>query len=151
MDKKDINFLEELLYNTDKNNLISQLSNVDNPLMLHFYAANYNWNSGFDVLIAILENKTCDFGTGLLMFHYADGYRFLENYSEVSSSSLEKWKDFLNKIYNKLINLEFKSQIISFDPGLTKIQKYKLIKNNPNLPDILIIKSPGEEVDIPKI
>lgn len=128
MDKKDINFLEELLYNTDKNNLISQLSKVDNPLMLHFYAANYNWNSGFDAPRAILENKTCDFGTGLLMFHYADGYRLLENSDEVSSSSLEKWKDFLSKIYNKLINLEFKSQNISFDPGLTKIQKYKLKK-----------------------
>lgn len=151
MDKKDINFLEELLYNTDKNNLISQLSKIDNPLMLHFYAANFNWNSGFDAPIAILENKNCDFGTGLLMFHYADGYRLLENSDEVSSSSLEKWKDLLSKIYNKLINLEFKSQNISFDPELTKIQKYKLKKNNPNLPDILISKSPGEVVDIPKI
>ncbi|AMQ07858.1 DUF4274 domain-containing protein [Sporosarcina psychrophila] len=151
MDKKDINFLEELLYNTDKNNLISQLSKVDNPLILHFFVANYNWNSGFDVPTVILENEACDLGTGLLMFHYADGYSLLDNSDEVSSSSLEKWKDFLNKIYNKLIKLEFKSQNIFFDPGLTKIQKYKLKKNNPNLPDILISKSPGEMVDIPKI
>ncbi|BAB06059.1 DUF4274 domain-containing protein [Halalkalibacterium halodurans] len=151
MDKKDINFLEELLYSTDKNNLISQLSNLDNPLMLHIFAANYNWNSGFDVPKAIIENEQCDFGTGLLMFHYADGLRMLENPEEVSSSSLKEWKDFLSKIYNKLINLEFKSQNISFDPELTKIQKYKLKKNNPNLPDILIDKSSGEMVDIPKI
>ena len=151
MDEKEINFLEELLYNTDKNNLISQLSKVDNPLMLHFFAANNNWNGGFDVPTVILENEACDLGTGLLMFHYADGYRLLENSDEVSSSSLEKWKDFLSKIYSKLINLEFKSQNISFDPGLTKIQKYKLKKSNPTLPDIVISKSPGEMVDIPKI
>ncbi len=151
MDKKDINFLEELLYNTDKNKLISQLSKIDNPLMLHFFAANYNWDSGYDAPIAILENKTCDFGTGLLMFHYAEGYRLLENPNEVSKSSLEEWKDFLSKIYNKLINLEFKSQNISFDSGLTKTQKYKLKKSKPNFPDILISKSPGEVVDIPEI
>ena len=60
-------------------------------------------------------------------------------------------ESFLRKIYNKLLSLDFKSQDISFDPELTKIQKYKLKKNNPNIPDILISKSPGEVVDIPKI
>jgi hypothetical protein len=73
-----ITFLEELLYNTDKNIIVCQLSNVDNPLILHFFAANYNWNSGFDVPTVILENEACDLGTGLLMFHYADGYHLLE-------------------------------------------------------------------------
>lgn len=151
MDKKDINFLEQLLYNTDKNYIISQLTNTNNSLLLHYFVANYNWNNGFDVPTVILENKDCDFGTGLLMFYFADGYRMLENPDEVSSSSLNEWKDFLDKIYNKLINLKFKNQNISFDPELTKIQKYKLKRNNPNIPDILISKSPGEMVDIPKI
>nr|WP_233153095.1 hypothetical protein [Lysinibacillus odysseyi] len=41
MDEQEIKFLEELLYNTDKNNIISQLGEVDNPLMLHVFAANY--------------------------------------------------------------------------------------------------------------
>ncbi len=151
MDKEEIIFLKQLLYNTDKNYIISQLSNTNNSLLLHYFAANYNWNSGFDIPTVILENDACDFGTGLLMFHYADGYRMLENPDEVSSSSLEDWKDFLGKINNKLINLEFTSQNISFDPELTRIQKYKLKKINPNIPDILINKSPGEVVDIPKI
>jgi len=151
MVNSEITYLVGLLYNTDKNILISQLKKVDNPLILHYFAANYNWNSGFEVPTVILENEACDFGTGLLMFHYADGYRMLENSDEVSSSSLEDWKDFLGKVYNKLINLEFKSQNISFDPELTKIQKYKLKKNKPNIPDILISKSPGDVVDIPKI
>ncbi|MGE7685920.1 DUF4274 domain-containing protein [Peribacillus simplex] len=151
MDKKTISFLEQLLYNTDKDYIISELTNTDNPLLLHYFAANYNWNSGFDIPRVILENEACDLGTGLLIFHYAEGYRMLENSDGVSSSSLEEWKDFLNKIYNKLINFEFKSQNISFDPDLTKIQKYKLKKNNPNIPDILINKSPGEVVDIPKL
>ncbi|WP_210364501.1 DUF4274 domain-containing protein [Bacillus sp. REN3] len=151
MDKKDIILLEQSLYNSDENYIISQLTNTDNSLLLHYFAANYNWNNGFNVPTVILKNEACDLGTGLLMFHYADGYRLLENPDEVSRSSLEDWKDFLSKIYNKLIKLEFQSKNISFDPKLTKIQKYKLKKNNPNLPDVLINKSPGEEVDIPKI
>jgi hypothetical protein len=151
MDEKDIIFLEQLLYNTDKDYVVSQLKNIDNPLLIHYFAANYNWNSGFDVPTVILENEACDLGTGLLMFHYADGYRLLESSDEVSSSSLEEWKVFLRKIYNKLLSLDFKSQDISFDPELTKIQKYKLKKNNPDLPDVLISRSPGKEIDIPKI
>ena len=35
-------FLEGLLYNTDKDYVISQLMNIDNPLLLHYFAANYN-------------------------------------------------------------------------------------------------------------
>ncbi|KAF0819229.1 hypothetical protein KIS4809_2072 [Bacillus sp. ZZV12-4809] len=151
MDEKDIIFLEQLLYNTDKDYVLSQLKNTDNSLFLHFFAANYNWNSGFDVPTVILQNEACDLGTGLLMFHYADGYRLLESSDEISSSSLGEWQDFMNKVYNRLVNLDFKSQNISFDPELTKIQKYKLKKNNPDLPDMLISKSPGEVVNIPKI
>ncbi|MEH7392337.1 DUF4274 domain-containing protein [Bacillus sp. JJ1503] len=151
MDQKDISFLEELLYNTDKYDVISRLSSIDNPLMLHYFAANYNWNNGFDVPKALLENENCDLGTGLLMFHYADGYRILENPEEVLSSTLEEWKDLLFKLFNKLKNFEFKTQNISFTPELTKIQIYKLRKNNANIPDILISKSPGAVVEIPKI
>lgn len=151
MDKEEIKFLEQLVYNTDKNYIISQLANTNNSLLLHYFAANYNWNSGFDVPTVILENDACDFGTGLLMFHYADGYRMLENPDEVSSSSLDSWGEFLNRVEYKLINLDFISQDISFEPELTKIQKYKLKKNNPDIPDILISKSPGEDVDIPKV
>ena len=143
MDKKDISILEELLYNAEKEDVISQLSNIDNPLILHFFAANYNWNNGFDIPKALLENENCDLGTGLLMFHYADGYRILENPEEVSASTSEEWKGFLFKLYNRLENSEFQQQSISFDPELTKIQKFKLKNSNPNIPDVLMSKSPG--------
>lgn len=80
------------------------------------------------------------------MFHYADGCRLLESSDEILSSSLEEWRVFLRKIYNKLLSLDFKSQNISFDPELTKIQKYKLKKNNLRLPDVLISKSPAKRL-----
>ncbi|ARZ63344.1 MULTISPECIES: DUF4274 domain-containing protein [Bacillus cereus group] len=151
MENKDISLLEELLYNTNKEDTISRIKNIDNPILLHYFAANYNWNSGFDIPNAILENKDCDLGTGLLMFHYADGYRLLESPEEVSNSPLQEWKVFILKLQNKIMNLEFKTQNISFSPELTKIQIFKLKKRNPSISDILINESPGNIIDIPKI
>ncbi|MDA1853171.1 DUF4274 domain-containing protein [Bacillus cereus] len=151
MENKDISLLEELLYNTNKEDTISRIKNIDNTILLHCFAANYNWNSGFDIPNAILENKDCDLGTGLLMFHYADGYRLLESPEEVSNSPLQQWKVFILKLQNKIMNLEFKTQNISFSPELTKIQIFKLKKRNPNISDILINESPGNIIDIPKI
>ncbi len=49
MDNTEITFLEGLLYGTEKNYIVSQLTNTNNSLLLHYFAANYNWNSGFDV------------------------------------------------------------------------------------------------------
>ncbi|MDA1846231.1 DUF4274 domain-containing protein [Bacillus cereus] len=151
MENKDISLLEELLYNTNKEDTISRIKNIDNPILLHYFAANYNWNSGFDIPNAILENKDCDLGTGLLMFHYADGYRLLESPEEVSNSPLQEWKVFILKLQNKIMNLEFKTQNISFSPELTKIQIFKLKKRNPSISDILINELPGNIIDIPKI
>lgn len=128
MENKDISLLEELLYNTNKQDTISRIKNIDNPILLHCFAANYNWNIGFDIPNAILENKDCDLGTGLLMFHYADGYRLLESREEVLNSPLQEWKVFILKLQNKIMNLEFKTQNISFSPELTKIQIFQLKK-----------------------
>ena len=122
MENKDISLLEELLHNTNKEDTISRIKNIDNPIILHCFAANYNWNNGFDIPNAILENKDCDLGTGLLMFHYVDGYRLLESSEEVSNSLLQEWKVFILKLQNKIMNLEFKTQNISFSPELTKFK-----------------------------
>ncbi len=37
MKNKDISLLEELLYNTNKEDTISQIKNIDNPILLHCF------------------------------------------------------------------------------------------------------------------
>jgi Domain of unknown function (DUF4274) len=150
VDETEFIFLEQFLYHTDKEYVVSQLKNVDDSLFLHHFAGNYHWDSGFEVPTVILDNEACDLGTSLLMFHYADGYRMLVRSEGNTGTSLMEWKEFLTKTYTKLVNLDFKSRNISFDPGLTKIQKYKIKKNDPDLPDVLINKSPGNESEIHK-
>ncbi|KOO44336.1 DUF4274 domain-containing protein [Priestia koreensis] len=151
MDKKDIRLLKELLYHTSKEDTISRIKNVQNPIILHCFAAHYNWNSGLDIPNAILENNHCDLGTGLLMFHYADGYRLLVSPEEVLNSSLQEWKVFIFKLKNKIAKVDFKTQDISFTPELTKIQIFKLKKANPSISDMLINESPGISIAIPKV
>lgn len=151
MKKEHISFLEDLLYNANQEYIISQLSKIDNSMLLHGFAANYNWNNGFILPKVILENQNCDLGTALLMFYDADGYLLLENEDQFLISPNEEWKAFLQQIYNRIINRGFKKQKISFEPPLTKVQRFKLKKNNPEIPDILISQSPGNVVSVPAL
>lgn len=139
------------MYSEDNDHFIREIKNITNTLFLHIISANYNWNSGLDVPQAILDNQYCDFGTGLLLFYNADGYRLLDSQDVVLDSPLKGWKEFLTNLYKKLLDTDFSTQGISFTRSLTKVQIFKLKKSNPSIPDILISKSPGNEEEIPTL
>ena len=149
MNGEDIQFLKNLLYSEENGSFIREIENIKNPLFLHIISANYNWNNGLDVPKAILDNRNCDFGTGLLIFYSADGYRLLESQGSVLDSPLKDWQKFLTNLYKKLLDGDFSTRSISFIPPLTKVQTFKLKKANPNIPDLFLNKSPGDEVEIP--
>ena len=96
---------------------------------------------------AILDNENCDFGTGLLLFYHADGYRVLE--SKDSESSLSDWKKFISNLFDKIVAGDFPNKMISFTPPLTKVQALKLRKSIPSIPEIFFGKSLGDDVEIP--
>jgi hypothetical protein len=149
MNSMDLQKLRELLYSEDHNSIIAEMKRLDSPLYLHIYAANYNWNNGFEIPQAILGNKNCDFGTGLLMFYRADGYRIMESKDALAESNLSEWKEFICILYQRILENSFSTNTISFAPPLTKVQVFKLRKSKPNVPGILLDKSSGDEVDIP--
>ncbi|MFD0590080.1 DUF4274 domain-containing protein [Paenibacillus sp. GCM10027627] len=70
---EEIQKLKDLLYSEDCKSTAAVLNNIQDALHLHIVAANYNWDSGFEIPKAILSNKKCDFGTGLFLFFRADG------------------------------------------------------------------------------
>lgn len=69
------------------------------------------------------------------------------NEREVLASENKEWKVFLQTLYKKLMNLDFHSQQIAFDSGLTKVQKFNLRKKNPSITEVFINVSQGVEVD----
>jgi Domain of unknown function (DUF4274) len=143
--------LEELLNKTDLKEQVSILKKIDNPLLLHYFIENYNWDNGLDIPNIIIDHKECDFGTGLYLFYHADGLRLLQNPDEVVTSPLKQWREFLEKLYYKLIIKDFIKKEISYDPALTKIQILRIKKANPDLPEHILNKSPGKELEVPKI
>jgi hypothetical protein len=149
MNREDIEFLKDLMYSEDSDSMIEEIKNIKNPLFLHVISANYNWNNGLDIPHAIVANPCCDFGTGLLLFYHADGYRLLESQEAVMDSPIKDWKDFVIHIYNKILNDGFSGRNISFAPPLSKVQIFKLKKSNPSIPDVVLSKSPGDDVVIP--
>ena len=46
---------------------------------LYRYIDFYNWDDGFDIPKAIMENPNCTLPIALLMFELADGYSYLES------------------------------------------------------------------------
>ncbi|MBE1446737.1 DUF4274 domain-containing protein [Paenibacillus sp. OAS669] len=148
MNGEELQKLKELLYSEDNSNIISEIKKM-NPLELHIFVANYNWNSGFEIPKAILDNGNCDLGTGLLLFYRADGYRVLESKDAVTESSLSDWKKFISNLFDKIVAGDFPNKMISFTPPLTKVQAFKLRKSNSGIPEIFFDKSPGDDVEIP--
>lgn len=143
--------LQKLLYGMDDSDVVKTLTNIDDSVLLHHFAANYNWDNGFSIPMGILENEMCDLGTGLLLFYHADGYSMLDSFADMLGSTVDDQHVFLNVAYFKIVNLQFNQQSISFTPELTKIQRYKLKKKHPNLPDVIINESPGLVLDVPVV
>ncbi|UZQ49371.1 DUF4274 domain-containing protein [Clostridium kluyveri] len=145
MDNTEYKWVQDILYEENKDIIKSEIERMDNSIALHIFAGNYNWNNGF------INNESCDLGTALMLFYNADGYRMLEDEQGFTSSNLDKWKKFLTDLYDKIVNKKFKLQSIAFTPPLTKIQIFKLKKKSTNIPSIFLENLLGNEVEIPKL
>lgn len=144
----DTNFIKNLLYG-DIEKLKNELKLLDKSDLLHIIAANYNWDNGFEVPEIIIDNKQCDFGTALMLFYRADGYRMLESINDFSNSQNKNWQSFVSKLYSRIEKNGFSLQNLSYTPELSKVQIFKLKKNNPNIPDVFLNKSPGIDIEMP--
>ena len=104
------------------------VNNVIDSQILHQYAIDYNWDDGFDIPRKIIKKECCELGTALMIFYLADGIRYLENKEEAEKSCLKEWLVFIEDLYTRIVNGEYKDGDILFEPPLSKVQKYKLEK-----------------------
>lgn len=70
------------MYNTNNDEEKRRISHIKDPEVLYVYAYNYNWDNGFDIPQAVLDNKNCDLGIALLIFYRADGFGYLTDKSD---------------------------------------------------------------------
>ena len=151
MDKSKKEYVYKLLYSKNRKDTIDEIKSITDFKLLHIIAENYNWDNGFEIPYSIINNKNCDLGTALMIFYDADGYRALENKEELKNPNLKEWANFISKIGEKIINNEFKVNHIKFIPPLTKVQIFKLKKNNPSITKVFIEETDGCVVEIPII
>lgn len=95
----------------------------------------YNWDDGFDLPKKLLDDLDCDLALALEIFYLADGYSYLVEYKGCTSQS--EWTLFVDKLYNDILNGKYIQTASTFDNPLTKVQRYKLKKQQ--IPDVFII------------
>ncbi len=127
MDDKKI-IAEEFLDYDSISELIEKLNTVSDSELLHLILLGYNWDDGFEVPTAIMENKFCELSTALEMFYLAEGLDYLENKDECECADDIEWMSFIKKLYLGIIQGEFSRGSVEFAPSLSKVQIFKLKK-----------------------
>lgn len=120
--------VEELLGIEGQEILINKVAEITDERVLYSLGYSYNWDDGFAVPEAIINNPNCHLSTALEIFYLADGVSYLKDKQAVEKSSLELWKKFIVNLYDRIVNGEFERSSIGFIPPLGKVELYKLKK-----------------------
>lgn len=131
-------YVTQLLQNDSIELIREEIKYIENPILLHNIALYYNWDDGFDLPNWIINNDKCELGTALMLFYDAEGYILLDKSNKNIVNLDNEWITFTNNLFNKLLNNAFQVKKVSYQPELTKVQKYKLKKANPNLPEMFL-------------
>ena len=134
--------IDKALYSVDIAYAINLAKASRNTHLLYELANSYNWNDGLAVPTAIADNSDCDLGTALALFWHSSAIDAItgEIYAQPSDSD---WLDFCRGLIDKIQAGIYKIGLVSFDPGLNKVQLYKLRK--AGVPSIFYtpVESPG--------
>lgn len=144
-----MNITEELLYELlEKSNkdLVTCISDITNPYLLHMIAGNYNWDNGFEVPKSITDNINCDSGTALMIFELSDGYTYL--FGDKDEFSSDEWENFVCELKIKIENNCYNNKLIKYVPELSRADKFKLKKIYHDIIPVFIEGTNGEIVEI---
>jgi len=126
MDENKIVNVKALLYDTDNGEVKRTIFQTEDQEILYVYAYNYNWDNGFDIPQAVLDNEKCDLSIALLIFYRADGLRYLEDKSD--NANLPQWSSFIKRLYDSILTGKYQRGEIEFKVPLSKVQFFKLKK-----------------------
>lgn len=120
--------VECLLGMEDRNLLLAKAAEVEDEEVLYVLGHRYNWDEGFALPKAIIDNPNCRLSTALALFYLADGVRYLKNKVEAENSTSPEWRDFVTDLYDRILQGRLGESNIEFIPPLNKVEHYKLKK-----------------------
>ena len=139
MDEIKLNKLSYILYSESNAEAVELVKSINSEDELFVLLDNYNWYNGFEVPEAIINHPNCTLPVTLLAFHRADGIQYLLEGEAIFANRLSKsWKDFIKEVYDKILKKKYPNGSISFQHEITKIQKFKLNKLNPNFDSFIL-------------
>ncbi|MBN2959287.1 MAG: DUF4274 domain-containing protein [Streptococcus gordonii] len=149
MDAKQLKKLSDILRSESNTEAVKKVKFIMTEDELFVLLDNYNWDNGFEVPEAIINHPNCTFPVALLAFYRADGIRYLFEGEDAFANCLSKsWENFIKEVYDKILKEQYPNGSVSFHPEITKIQKFKLNKLNPNLSSFILDGVSGKDLHI---
>ena len=149
MDNRQIQPIADILYADSNAKAVTFLKQLQTEEELFVLLDNFNWDNGFEVPKAVLSHSKCSLSVSLLAFYRADGIRYLlEGEAAFENSLSEEWEGFLKDVYTSILRGQFPSGTISFQPEITKIQKFKLKKLRPEIDEVFLDGISGKDLNV---
>ena len=149
MDNRQIQPIADILYAESNAKAVTFLKQLQTEDELFVLLDNFNWDNGFEVPKAVLSHSKCSLSVSLLAFYRADGIRYLfEGEVAFANSLSEEWEGFLKDVYTSILRGQFPSGTISFQPEITKIQKFKLKKLKPEIEGVFLDGISGKDLNV---
>ena len=149
MDAKQLKKLSDILRSESNTEAVKKVKSITTEDELFVLLDNYNWDNGFEVPEAIINHPNCTLPVALLAFYRANGLRYLVEGEDVFANHLSKsWEYFIKEVYDKILKEQYPNGSVSFHPEITKIQKFKLNKLNPNLSSFILDGVSGKDLHI---
>ena len=149
MDKHQIQQIADILYTESNAKAVASLKQLQTEDELFVLLDNFNWDNGFEVPKAVLSHSKCSLSVALLSFYRADGIRdWFEGEVAVANSLSEEWEGFVKDVYTKILGGQFPSGTISFQPEITKVQKFKLKKLKPEIEGVFLEGISGKDLNV---
>lgn len=149
MDNRQIQQIAYILYTESNAKAAASLKQLQTEEELFVLLDNFNWDNGFEVPKAVLSHSKCSLSVALLAFYRADGIRYLlEGEAAFENSLSEEWEGFLKDVYTRILRDQFPSGTISFQPEITKIQKFKLKKLKPEIDEVFLDGISGKDLNV---
>lgn len=149
MDNRQIDQIADILYAESNAKAVTCLKQLQTEDELFVLLDNFNWDNGFEVPKAVLNHPKCSLSVALLAFHRADGIRYLFEGEAAFVNPLSKeWEGFVKDVYTRILRGQFPGGTISFQPEITKVQKFKLKKLIPEIDEVFLDGILGKDLNV---
>ncbi len=124
---------------------------ISDPVTLHLLVSHYNFDDGFEIPKAIIENKNCCMSTALYLFYLSEGLDLLlSNREEFLSEEPDYSKNragFLLKLEQMILDGAFSDFKIQYTPPFSRTDRYCIKKYNLDIPEVFLAEIQGVCLD----